>query len=197
MANSVEIKADRIDALANELKQKHGEKYSRMQYKLWAEVVDCKKHTSLEEPPLGSIWNKQQKDKNKKEGNMDQMATACTSLANSVSAALQPMHGIQIGMLVALVLHRFLLGGKLTCKENYCIICRFCTPCTSNHNSTIWKTPWLPHAAVGCIGLTMYAWLIAQVLLVTLHTCVCVYSIDGNLHVLATFLISLSLHASF
>ena len=36
--NSVEIKADRIDALANELKQKHGEKYSRMQYKLWAEV---------------------------------------------------------------------------------------------------------------------------------------------------------------
>ena len=55
-----------------------------MQYKLWAEVVDCKKHTSLEEPPLGSIWNKQQKDKSKKEGGRDQMATALTSLANSV-----------------------------------------------------------------------------------------------------------------
>ena len=92
MANSVEIKVDRIDALGNELKQKHGEKYSRVLYKLWAEVVDCKKHTSLEEPPLGSIWNKQHKDKSKKEGGMDQMATAFTSLANSVSAVLQPMH---------------------------------------------------------------------------------------------------------
>ena len=92
MANSVEIKVDRIDALGNELKQKHGEKFSRFLYKLWAEVVDCKKHTSLEEPPLGSTWNKQQKDKSKKEGGMDRMATAFTSLANSVSAVLQPMH---------------------------------------------------------------------------------------------------------
>ena len=53
--NSVELKAETVDAIANELKKKHGDKYTKIQCKLWAEVFVNKKHTSLEEPPLGSI----------------------------------------------------------------------------------------------------------------------------------------------
>lgn len=61
--NSVELQAETVDAIVNELK-KHGDKYAKMQCKLWAEVFVNKKHTSLEEPPLGSIW-KQPQDRSK------------------------------------------------------------------------------------------------------------------------------------
>lgn len=57
--NSVELKAETVDAIANELK-KHGDEYTKMQCTLWEEVFVNKKHTSLEEPPLGSIWKQPQ-----------------------------------------------------------------------------------------------------------------------------------------
>ena len=57
--NSVGFKVETVDSIANELK-KHGDKYTKMQCKLWAEVIVGKKHTSLEEPPLGSIWKQPQ-----------------------------------------------------------------------------------------------------------------------------------------
>lgn len=53
--NSVELKAETVDAIANELKKKHVDKYNKIQRKLWADVFVNKKHISLEEPPLGSI----------------------------------------------------------------------------------------------------------------------------------------------
>ena len=131
----MEIKADRIDALANKLKQKHGEKYSRLQYKLWAEVVDCKKHTSLEKSPL---WNKQQKDESKKEGGMEQMATA-TSLANSVSAALQPMHGNQTPNRHAggTDITQISPGRKINLQGKLLHNLQLCTPCTRRGQSQL------------------------------------------------------------
>ena len=62
-----------------------------MQYKLWAEVVDSKKHSRLEEPPLGNIW-KHSKDQTSRvkegQGSNSTMATAFTGLANNLSKAL-------------------------------------------------------------------------------------------------------------
>ena len=53
--NSVELKAETVDGIANELKKKHGDKYTKMQCKLWAEVFVNKKHTSFEEPHLAQF----------------------------------------------------------------------------------------------------------------------------------------------
>ena len=37
--NALESKAQRVDALANELREKHQGKYNKIQYKLWAEAL--------------------------------------------------------------------------------------------------------------------------------------------------------------
>ena len=51
--SALESKTLRVDALANELKEKHGNK---IQYKLWAEALDVGRHKNKDEPPLGPIW---------------------------------------------------------------------------------------------------------------------------------------------
>ena len=42
LSNALESKVIRVDALANELKELHKDKYSKIQYKLWAEALDVK-----------------------------------------------------------------------------------------------------------------------------------------------------------
>ena len=49
--SALESKTLRVDALANELKEKHGNKFNKIQYKLWAEASDVGRHKSKEEPP--------------------------------------------------------------------------------------------------------------------------------------------------
>jgi len=53
--NAAEQKAARVDALAVELKANHGEKFNKIQYKLWNETIDSGKHKSKDESPAGSI----------------------------------------------------------------------------------------------------------------------------------------------
>ena len=74
--NAAEQKAARVNALAEELLEKHVGKYNKIQYKLWAETINCGKHKSKEVPPAGSIWNKTMKPKPKASTDgMDAMAT--------------------------------------------------------------------------------------------------------------------------
>ena len=49
--SALESKTLRVDALANELKEKHGNKFNKIQCKLWAEALDVGRHKSKEEPP--------------------------------------------------------------------------------------------------------------------------------------------------
>ena len=56
MPSALECKTQRVDTLANELKEKHGNKFDKIQYKLWAEALDVGKHESKGVPPLGPIW---------------------------------------------------------------------------------------------------------------------------------------------
>lgn len=59
VSNALESKTLRVDALANELKELHKDKYTKIQYKLWAEALDVKRHTSKEHPP----WSDSKKQK--------------------------------------------------------------------------------------------------------------------------------------
>ena len=51
------MKVQRVDKLAKELNDKHGDKYNRVQYKLWAEAIDVNQHSSKDDPPNGPIWS--------------------------------------------------------------------------------------------------------------------------------------------
>ena len=71
--------------MANELKEKHGNKFNKIQYKLWAEALDVGRHKSKEEPPLGPIWENKKPKKNS-EG-IQAMTSAFTNMANTVASA--------------------------------------------------------------------------------------------------------------
>ena len=47
----MEEKRARVEAIYQELKSKHGDKYSGPQCHLWAEAIDIGTHSSKEEPP--------------------------------------------------------------------------------------------------------------------------------------------------
>ena len=90
--SALESKTQRVDSLANELGEKHGKRFSKIQYKLWVEALDVGKHQSKEEPPRGPIWGDQKTTKNTKKGtdSVDAMASAFTHMANTVATALSP-----------------------------------------------------------------------------------------------------------
>ena len=83
--NALESKIERVDMLAKELQEKHKTKYTKIQYKLWAEALDVKRHTSKDVPPPGPIWDSQQPKGLK---SVDAMASAFTQMANTVVSAL-------------------------------------------------------------------------------------------------------------
>lgn len=58
-----EEKLERIDDLIDQLKEKYDTNYNVMQYRIWAEMIDARRHSCLEIPPRGSIFKSQQKKK--------------------------------------------------------------------------------------------------------------------------------------
>ena len=89
--SAYDSKVQRVDSLANELRERHGSKYNKIQYKLWAEALDVKKHNSKEVPPVGPIWNTTTVSKRSgKNDTVGEMASAFTTMANSVVTALKP-----------------------------------------------------------------------------------------------------------
>jgi hypothetical protein len=45
-----------VKEMADKLYRKHGHTFNMVQYKLWAEVLYSKQHTSWDEPPKGLPW---------------------------------------------------------------------------------------------------------------------------------------------
>ena len=90
LPSALESKAKRVDLLANELEEKHGKHFTKIQYKLWAEALDVGKHQSKEDPPRGPIWGERKPTKSKKgTDSVDTMASAFThNMANTVVSAL-------------------------------------------------------------------------------------------------------------
>ena len=54
-----EEKLDRIDEIIDELKQKHKNTYTAMQYRVWAETMEAGRHDSFDTPPRGSFFKSQ------------------------------------------------------------------------------------------------------------------------------------------
>ena len=51
-------KEDRVQKIVDDLKKQHGEKYTTMQYRIWAETVNGGMHKSTTEPPSSSMFNR-------------------------------------------------------------------------------------------------------------------------------------------
>ena len=88
--NALDAKVLRINKLADELQQKHGDRCDRVQYKFWAEALDVKKHDSMEFPPDGPIWGSKKSRKLPTQSGVNEMASAFTHMANSVASAFRP-----------------------------------------------------------------------------------------------------------
>ena len=82
--NAYEAKAKRVDALANEIREKHKEKHNKIQCKLWAEALDSGKHlrgaTSWINLGCESMPTK-------KKDSVDAMVSAFTNMANTAASA--------------------------------------------------------------------------------------------------------------
>lgn len=77
-------KAERVQKLADELRDKHGDTYNRIQCKLWAEALE---YDNTEQPPPGSIWRKSTKDT--KRTTVSQQLSAATTGAMNDAFTLQ------------------------------------------------------------------------------------------------------------
>ena len=86
--NAFDEKADRVQKLADELQTIHKDVYNKIQYKLWAEALDVKKHTSMEKPPPGTIWGETRKGSKSSQSVSDAMSTAFTKMATSLASVL-------------------------------------------------------------------------------------------------------------
>ena len=83
-------KAERVQSLADKLQAKHGDTFNKIQYKLWAEALDVKKHDSMERPPPGTIWGGTPKETRRTsvaQATSEAMSEAFTSMATSLASA--------------------------------------------------------------------------------------------------------------
>ena len=54
--SALEERNNQVLQIANQLKEKHGDKYNMVQYKFWAETLLNKQFQNWETPPHGLIW---------------------------------------------------------------------------------------------------------------------------------------------
>ena len=83
-------KAERVQSLADKLQAKHGDTVNKIQYKLWAEALDVKKHDSMERPPPGTIWGGTPKETRRTsvgQATSEAMSEAFTNMATSLASA--------------------------------------------------------------------------------------------------------------
>lgn len=78
--------------MADKLQSKHGSTFNMVQYKLWAEALYSKHHTSWDEPPKGLPWGVEKRTKSK-EGKSagaaaDVMMNSFANMASSIVGAL-------------------------------------------------------------------------------------------------------------
>ena len=79
----LEEKRERVEAIYQELRSKHGGRYSGPQCRLWAEAIDVGRHTSKEEPPLGTLFH------NVTKSNNSAMSEVFVDLAKTVISVLK------------------------------------------------------------------------------------------------------------
>ena len=83
--SALEERKERVEEVKSELREKHGDSYTPLQYTLWAEMVGVGTHKSLDNPPQVQMFTGKRKQKPDNE-----MSTVFTELAKSVVNVLSP-----------------------------------------------------------------------------------------------------------
>ena len=83
--SAIDEKNQRIEDIMQSIQAKHGDKFTKIQYRLWAEMVDVGTHKSLEEAPSVPMFGR----KGGRQTQASALTHAITNMATSfVSAAM-------------------------------------------------------------------------------------------------------------
>lgn len=82
-----EEKVSRVNEIKSQLRQKHGSRYSNVQYALWAEMMVGGTHESTDEPPPVPMFGANRRRGRPSSGNL---ADALTEVASKIASALSP-----------------------------------------------------------------------------------------------------------
>jgi hypothetical protein len=80
---ALEIKNERVEEIIKKLIGTHKDKYTKIQYRLWAEMLDVGTHTSYTECPPVPIFNQK-----RSKSTSSSLTEAITDIAESISVAL-------------------------------------------------------------------------------------------------------------
>ena len=75
-----EERLERVDETVDELRKKHGSKFSAIQYRVWAETISSGRHSDLEHPPRGSFWRGNKGKESSPDLNVSPSASASTPI---------------------------------------------------------------------------------------------------------------------
>ena len=80
---------ERIDDLIDDLREKHGTKYTNIQYRIWAECIEARTHASMDSPPRGSMFRAQgrQPSTPAKSTNLRSLSPSSSADAQKIAAA--------------------------------------------------------------------------------------------------------------
>lgn len=86
-----QAKEDELDSIFKELKEKHEDKYSIPQLRLWARMISCGTHDDVDEPPhVPLIVGAPQPKRQKQESLTSALVGAATAFANAISPKPNP-----------------------------------------------------------------------------------------------------------
>ena len=86
-------KKAQADDYVTQLQEKHGDKYTRFQYKLWAEMLATGVHTEVETPPVASMFsreNKRAKNVTTDSSALTEAVAGMVSVVSTLTQALSP-----------------------------------------------------------------------------------------------------------
>ena len=82
--SAIEEKNQRVQELIRSIQDKHGEKFTKIQYRLWAEMIDVGTHKSLDEAPSVPMFT----SKGGRQTPSSTLTNAFTNMASSIASAL-------------------------------------------------------------------------------------------------------------
>lgn len=87
-----EIREDNVQTTLDELREKHGSKFTPMQIRIWSEMIVGKIHSSTDDPPTCSMFVRAGKGNSRKKGKDDKtdLTEAVTQSAHAISSAFSP-----------------------------------------------------------------------------------------------------------
>ena len=87
--SAFEERNNQVLKIANQLKEKHGDKYNMVQYKFWAEIFLNKQFQNWDTPPHGLIWGNTTKKTKPKPSETENMMKSVSEMALQIATAIK------------------------------------------------------------------------------------------------------------